>query len=127
MSLRQVEAEFVRQYGPLHVRPYRYIVEHALSHLPFPNRGGTRRYFKNLLTEMQATGEDLLIVINGWDGLTNDTQSFYGLFGSKSVHVTCSVYASDPPTEQNIGAGFHEADVFQVSPLSTKDSKLWLI
>lgn len=66
---------------------------------------------------MKDKNRDIITAINGWEGLTTDTLSFFALFATRASHVTLCVYGSDPPSEDNRNARFYVVDVYQVRNL----------
>lgn len=115
-ALSRIETAFVKQYGPI---PYRsdvsyLVIEQPISHLPFYLMTDAFQYLEAILKDVIDKNQDIIIAVNGWEGLTTDTLSFYGIFARRASHVTLCVYGSDPPSENNINAKFYRADVLQV-------------
>jgi len=57
-------------------------IEHPLSHLPLFLTPDAYLYFEHILKDVKDKNQDITIAINGWEGLTTDTLSFFALFAT---------------------------------------------
>lgn len=96
-SLGHTKSAHERHYGPLQCleSDCRYYTFVHGSNEPFARSGETIAYFVNLRSELEKCDGQLLLVTNGWDGLTTDRHSFVKLFSEWSERITFRVYAEE--------------------------------
>ncbi|KAJ5612830.1 hypothetical protein N7510_006024 [Penicillium lagena] len=75
-SLKLTKKSYEEDYGPLRCS------DATSSNAPFPHRGETSNLFASLRDDVEKYDGRLIVVINGWDGLTTDRHSFVKLFSA---------------------------------------------
>jgi hypothetical protein len=58
--------------------------------------GETVRFFAQRTAALEATNRKMMIVLNGWDGLTSNASSFNTLFRQHAPWITIRVFADRP-------------------------------
>ncbi|CEJ62156.1 hypothetical protein PMG11_10664 [Penicillium brasilianum] len=82
-------------YGPIRCTTDFLTFAH-ISNLPLAIHGEVDRFFAQAIDTAKATGGKLLVVMNGWDGLTTDPGSFMGMFRASASSITIRVFAEVP-------------------------------
>lgn len=112
-SLELTKVAYENNYGPIE-SPYDiefFTFKHS-SHKPFQPAGDVLPYFKEIRSKVEPYYDGrLILVINGWDGLTTDYASFLTLFSEWAERVTLRVYSEESGTEPG---GFFQVNVSQV-------------
>ncbi|OQE23298.1 hypothetical protein PENFLA_c011G07046 [Penicillium flavigenum] len=81
------------------------------SNTPLRPTGEVSSFFASLRNEVEEYEGELLIVVNGWDGLTTDRMSFYNLFSHWAERITLRIYSQESIWQQK---KFFEVNVTQV-------------
>ncbi|KAJ5689257.1 hypothetical protein N7462_003649 [Penicillium macrosclerotiorum] len=83
-------------YGPIECTTEFLTFAHQ-SNLPLAPQGEVDRFFTRAINCAKATKDGkLLVVMNGWDGLTTDPGSFMSIFRPDASRVTIRVFAEVP-------------------------------
>jgi hypothetical protein len=94
-SLEYTRSCYEQAYGPI-----RGICEFYTfawpSFFELPPYGETVRFFAQRTATLEATNRRMMIVLNGWDGLTSNAASFNTLFRQVAPRMTLRVFASYP-------------------------------
>jgi len=93
-SLQFTRQKYEESFGPLTSGPYFYTFCGS-SNRPLGRSSITFRFFEARLYQLPKD-EKLIVVINGWDGLTTDRNSFVLLFGQHTHRVLLRVFAEEP-------------------------------
>lgn len=109
-SLRVTEQAYLNEYGPIQGSSDQFVFSHLNPSAPFPRDGGVREYFSSLLEDVEADDNNLIIVLNDWDGLTIDSLTFVRMFEKYADRITIRAYVDDPRV-------FWEANVADVCQL----------
>ncbi|KAJ5332420.1 hypothetical protein MYU51_019253 [Penicillium brevicompactum] len=122
-SLRYTQEAYEDHYGPLpcqnsDVRLYTFV--HG-SNDPFRPGGETRTYCANLRAELNNRNASLLLIANGWDGLTTNQHSFFEIFEGWGEKIAYRIYADDTPCGDRL---FFEASIEQTCQLINGDRLL---
>jgi hypothetical protein len=80
------------------------------SYEELPPTGETVSFFAQRLAIMEATFGNMMVVLNGWDGLTSHAGSFTTLFRAHAPQITLRVFASQPRS-------FYQVNVVQIFQL----------
>lgn len=116
ISLEYTRRAYELHYGPLEfpqcdIRNLTFV--HG-SNDPFRPGGEIRAYFANLRAELKQWDGKLLMISNGWDGLTTNQHSFYELFNGWGDLITFRIYADKEPGGDRL---FFQASISQVCQL----------
>jgi hypothetical protein len=68
-GLERTKHEYEKQYGPIEADYCFLTFVHSLQFRP---TGEVTSYFAQVRTEVEQQGGSVIILINGWDGLTTD-------------------------------------------------------
>jgi hypothetical protein len=83
-------------YGPIGCTS-RFLTFAHQSNIPLAIHGEVDRFFAQAINEVKVTGDGkLLVVMNGWDGLTTDLGSFLSIFRTNATRITIRVFAESP-------------------------------
>ncbi|KAJ5381113.1 uncharacterized protein N7496_003541 [Penicillium cataractarum] len=82
-------------YGPIRCTTDFLTFAH-MSNLPLAIHGEVDRFFAQAINAAKATDGKLLVVMNGWDGLTTDPASFMGMLRANASRITIRVFAEVP-------------------------------
>ncbi|KAF9883836.1 hypothetical protein FE257_002726 [Aspergillus nanangensis] len=98
-SLEHTKTAYERHYGLQDTveTDYRHYTFVHQSNEPFARTGETSKYFANLRAEVEKYDGKLVVVINGWDGLTTDRHSVVKLFSSQRDPITVSYPIDSSP------------------------------
>ena len=114
--LERALKEYKDAYGPLESKPKFLIFDFDTS-IPFPPTHLVRRFFKELLENL-GERDRLTVVVNGWDGLTTNRQSFLQLLENHQDQIDFFVFAEE-------ARYFHEVDVREVCEVLTEQRDLY--
>ncbi|KAJ5875672.1 uncharacterized protein N7473_013019 [Penicillium subrubescens] len=94
-SLEHTKRCYERTYGQLNGE-VGFLTFIQRSNLPLPSSGHVIRTLDEAIAKVKAGGGKLLVVINGWDGLTTNVGSFNRLFNADSAQIAIRVFAEVP-------------------------------
>lgn len=109
ISLEYTKACFEQAYGPI-----RGICEfHTFawpSYLELPASSETVRFFARRTAALNIMNRNMMVVLNGWDGLTSCGPTFTTLFREHASRITIRVFADQPRS-------FYQVNVAQIFEL----------
>lgn len=108
-SLEHTRASYEQVYGPI-IGTCEFHTFGWPSYEELPPDGGTVSFFAQRLATLEVTLGNMMVVINGWDGLTSHAGSFNTLFRAHAPQVTLRVFASQPRS-------FYQVNVVQIFQL----------
>jgi hypothetical protein len=109
-SLEWTKLFYERTYGKIQSE-CRFLTFVQSSNTPLRPTGEVSSFFASLRNEVEEYEGELLIVVNGWDGLTTDRMSFYNLFSHWAERITLRIYSQESTWQQK---KFFEVNVAQV-------------
>ncbi|KAF3386273.1 hypothetical protein F1880_000808 [Penicillium rolfsii] len=108
-SLRHTRANYEQVYGPI-MGICEFHTFAWPSYEELPPDVDTVSFFDERLANLDATFGNMMVVINGWDGLTSHAGSFNRLFRAHAPQVTLRVFANQPRS-------FYQVNVVQIFQL----------
>ena len=131
-SLAYTRASYVRHYGPLSEElPFLIFAQSSTRRFP---SDPVPRTITELLTRGRDTGRPVVLVINGWDGLSTNPIVLVNLFEPwmNEVSITIRIFAGDPRKFFEVSVvhaieairGDHEDD--DEAPVLPSDTKMFV-
>ncbi|CAP93892.1 hypothetical protein PCH_Pc16g12220 [Penicillium rubens Wisconsin 54-1255] len=109
-SLEWTKLFYEKIYGKIQSE-CRFLTFVQSSNTPLRPTGEVSSFFASLRNEVEEYEGELLIVVNGWDGLTTDRMSFYNLFSHWAERITLRIYSQESIWQRK---KFFEVNVAQV-------------
>lgn len=106
ISLEFTKTCYEQAYGPIMGVSEFYTFAWP-SFVELPIFGETVRFFAERTSALEAENKRMMVVINGWDGLTSHAGSFNILFRQHAPRITLRVFADQPRS-------FYQVNVEQV-------------
>ncbi|OOQ84844.1 hypothetical protein PEBR_28527 [Penicillium brasilianum] len=109
VSLEYTKACYEQAYGPI-----RGLCEfHTFawpSYLELSPSSQTVRFFARRTAALNIMGRNMMVVLNGWDGLTSNGRTFTTLFREHASRITLRIFADQPRS-------FYQVNVAQIFEL----------
>ncbi|KAJ5465063.1 uncharacterized protein N7458_000749 [Penicillium daleae] len=109
VSLEYTKACYEQAYGPI-TGLWEFHTFAWPSFLELPETCATIRFFAQRTIDLEDTNTQMMVVLNGWDGLTSHVRSFTTLFRDHASHITIRVFADQPRS-------FYQVNVAQIFQL----------
>ncbi|KAJ5273460.1 hypothetical protein N7478_008585 [Penicillium angulare] len=94
-SLDYTKRKYIETYGPISSNP-RSLTFIRESSLPMDPSSEPARWFKENLHEARRDGRNVIVVMNGFDGLTTNEITFYCLFQEHAERMRICVFGGEP-------------------------------